>query len=636
MKKTLKNFLCCLCLALICSVYLLDCLSVSVYCLEEFVPPEGYEIYETVDNIDGSKTYYCIDSNIINGYKIEINDYNSKNDDLSMSPQMTYPLWSVENSDNAEINSIESLVANIAVEKNINIEDVTTDMLKSYLFKIYDKSSILSNSFSYNGYRTDNAYCSFAFENDGSICSYISYFAYDLVGANDWYAFLHNMLGWSLVNSVEDLNYNSDYKTFVLYDYDSNDFDTHQDFYIGRWHDSHVTVGEEYIVQFQSLGQTIFSSGCAIFDMALSQSNVKMTAPQLLESLFGGSFMDVLRYSDYKSVHSGEEENISYNYPSPCENIKLENNTLYIDIPENYPFKVGYYVDYLVNYYNNDRYRLFRHYFYEDEYVTWNINSNNQLVLNSNSLETSLPCTDNSLDGTKDNTIVLGVGFFGYKLNDDVDYSVSCYAPTRTKGLGDIKFITNYDYYTFSYPTSHKDEITYYNDWNENTIEDVDVKAFTVYPDSEIVEDDDKDKTITYTYTFTINDDDKQTDSDTYVGYDSDGKTIIYNITNNTNTYNTIINNSTTLTDEEKQIILDYNKNKSNDSNNNNDEVLDDNNYFNIWKQWIQDCREFIGSAPEFLSVLWSWLPKELQAFIVLSLATGFGVGVIRIILGKE
>lgn len=633
MKSSKNKFLCslfslvCACLVLVGSVVITP-LS-TVYCQEDstFSPPEGYSVIETTKNDDGSITYTCIKTSILNGSTVDFKDYNSQSGSLfSMSPQMTYPLVGVESDTNTTEDSTSNLMMDIASSKNINVEDITKDMVVDYLKNSMDNSSSLSGNFSYSGYRTDDNYCILAFENDGSACSYISYYVLELANSRDWWVGLNNLLGWTNIKNNEIFgSYSSDDVTFCLYNWeDVTPSGEDENFFIGCWHDSHVCLKEYQHIQFQSLPKTLLLSGSAVFDMVASSANVKMSPLELINSLFGGSFSSILDYSNYEAVHGTEEENIAIpSLPSPVKNINLAGGDLIVNIPEGYKQKIAYYVDYLVSYGNNHRYRLFRHYVYNPNVVS------NTLILDGNSLEATLPMTGCSYNGETDNTLILGIGFFGYELNDDVSYSVAKYAPTRTQGLGDIKYITSYDYYTFSYPFNHDDDSYFIYDWNDVPLENVACKKITVYSDGTT-----KDEDTTTNFTFTFDTPDTITDSDTFTTYDKNGNCVIYNITNNWNTYTNIINNSTTLSDDDKNYIISSGNGNSSNNSGTTDENSDE--YWATWKAWINGMKEFISGVPDLLSELWSWLPEPLPKFIVASIATGFGICVIKVLLKRE
>jgi hypothetical protein len=622
--------------------------------------PDGYKIYKFESLDDGKIKYYLVPNT--QGF----HQYDEEGKSISFSPQMTYALYGTENS--SLIEDETDLMKTIADYYDVGLDELTESLIYDYLWSKWDTSSSLSNSFSYSGIPDEDSFCFTTFENVNldHWFNYAQYWVNDMVGANDWYVALENMLGWhNVYNSDAFNNYKNDFVTFGLYNYDDKSLfsagtthTTATQVQSNRWYEGNVVVSEYNVVKFQSALTTLLSSGILLFDISKVSTGLKTKLSTFFTELADGNWIDVFEYNDYKKIHTGEAESLSKSWlNSPVKNIEIKDNNLVVDIRDNYQYKVGYYIDYLVNS-SYGKFILYRHYFYPETI-------GEQIILNGNSIETKLPFTSCSLDGTQDNTLIKGIGFFGYGLNttNASNKVVAEFAPSRTAGMGDISFITAYDYYCLDYPFKDNETKNYGYDFNIN-INDYECLVYIV-DDGEVV--DQTTEKIDYEHTFS---DVLVTDQGTYIV-----NNITYNIDGNY-IEQQINNMNDRISEEDKQVIFSESElkkccedctctiekhckncmeiegvltcicnpngidcdcyKKSDSSDNDTDNDTTDDNYWKKWKEWVESCKKFIEGAPELFGYVFSWLPKPLVDFIVLSIMTGFGIAVIKVILRRE
>lgn len=650
----------------------LPLITASVYAEENNYSwmPDGYKIYRSEELENGQTKYYLVPKS--HGFHI----YDEENKSFSFSPQMTYALYGVQGDGLIEDGSDAMKV--IADYYDVGLDELTESLIYDYMMTLWDTSSSLSNSFAYSGLPDEDSFCFTTFDgiDMSNWFSYAKYWCYDLVGANDWYVALQNMFGWHNVYDSDAFNnYKNDKLTFALYNDDDGPlFDagsTHtkvSQTVTSRWWNGDVAISGYNVVKFQSVSTSMLSSGTLIFDNVKVSTGLKTKLSDLFTNLADGAWLDILEYNDYKKIHTGETESIAMSWlKSPVEDITIENNNLIVNIPNGYKYKVGYYVDYLVydqKAKGDEKFRMYRHYVYPE--TTGNI-----LNINGNSIETKLPFTNCSLDGTVDNTLVKGIGFFGYGLNNkrnsNADGSkkiVAELAPSRTAGMGDISFITAYDYYCFDYPFKDNETGNYGYDFN---IEISDYDCITYIVDDEEVIETGTEK-IQYSHNF----EDRVISN--FGTYNENNQTLTVNgnyIAHQVNNYFTNY-----IEEEDKKVIFEESVECCEDCTCTVDEHCEnckeidgvlkctcfeqknncscyskvtptptptpgnssniDDKYWKEWKEWVESCKNFIAGVPELFDYVFSWLPEPLVTFIITSIATGFGISVIKVILRRE
>lgn len=626
-----------------------------------FEIPEGYFVYKTETNSDGNIEYYLISTDY-NFPEVTIKEVkeNTEGDCVSFSPQMTYsfydgsiPIDELESALEAE-GILEDMYNDANVKKtedgllDLNKTDQTTKnkylgLINEVAKGLIDRSSAISNSFCYSGVPDSDSWVGTCYsstelkENDNGVMdkvmSFLNYTVAEGAGLNDWYVALHNTLGWSnLYNNSYNIPtyyewdpYTDDYLLFGLLNWDNYKAGFNEQLYTNNWNNNNVAIQEHHMVQFQSVFTSIVCSGLMIFDVATLNTN----DVDLLNTFADASMSDVLSYSNYSALHSQEDESIAFeNLRSPVASATLDNNTLTVNIREDYEYKVGYYVDYVVYYKSMcNKYKFYRKYFYPSD-DKWQYT--HTLEFNGSSLECNLPLTtcDYTDYSTNDNCLIKGIGFFGYELNKDIEYTEAKYAPTRTAGLGDIAFCTSYTYLTLSNFIDDADFNNYHYDWNDGELT-IPTLIYVYDPQGNPVNvpSDPIDTTIPFSVTIPIEDTDygkgiKQISDGTYIYVDIDNTYIENKITNLTN-----------ISDDDK-VKITASKDTSSGSSSENDK--DSEEYWAYWTKWIKDCKEFVGNVPTLLSELFSWLPDPLPRFIVLSIASGFGIAVIHILLNKK
>lgn len=664
MKNYIKRLFCLLSV-LVLLVGSLDTYLVCTFADSNTYPfkiPEGYYVHKTETNSDGNIVYYLISTDY-NYPEVTIKEVkeNTEGDCVSFSPQMTYsfydgnvPINELETALEAE-GIIDQMMADPKVKKteegllDLNKTDQETknnylSLINEVAKNLIDKSSAVSNSFCYSGVPDHDSWVGTCYsstklkENEDGIMdkvmSFLNYTVAEGAGLNDWYVALHNTLGWSnLYDNPYNKpvyydwdNYKDDYLLFGLLNWNNYKSEFNDQLFTNNWtDDKDVAIKQHHMVQFQSVFTSIICSGLMIFDVATMNIN----EIDLLSSFADASITDVLSYGNYKALHSQEDESIVFeNLRSPVASATLKDNTLTVNIRENYEYKIGYYVDYICWYGTGcDRFKFFRKYFYPSD-DKWNLT--NKLEFDGSSLECILPFTtcDYTDYSKNDNCLIKGIGFFGYELDKNVDYEVAKYAPTRTAGLGDISFCTSYTYLTLSNFIKDKEHDKFYYDWNDGEIE-VPTLVYVYDPKGNPVDvpSDPVKMPMPFSVTIPIEDTDfgkgiKQISDGTFIYVDIDNTYIENKITNLTN-----------ISDDDK-VKIRATKDTSSDSSSENNK--DSEEYWSYWTKWIKDCKEFIGNVPSLLSELWSWLPDPLPNFIILSIASGFGIAVIHILLNKK
>lgn len=645
LKRSLLSFLLSIQVLFITLVSLL----VPVYASDDttypFDVPEGYYVYKNIKNSNGTITYYLL-SDEYKAQEYKFVEYGEDNSTLSMSPQMTYALYGVGDSDLSS-DVLEDTIST-ALSDNYVAEDVisglsedklavdmATGIVKDVLVSQIDKSASFSNCFAYSGLPDEDSYVVSAINNQGlsGFNSYVNYWVCNTAGLGDWYIGCNNVLGWTNVYNQEFFNnYNKDIATFCLYNAERSDkgWNVTSQMHTSRWYQDNVAISDYHVICFQSTAASLLASSLAIFDVwSADYGNGDILS--VLNGIAGGDWSELLGYADYEKIHGKEEEPINVNsYKSPLKSISLDSNKLNVDFNAKESGHLGYYVDYLTCDQYGRSYQLYRHYFFPtDDIYT------NGIHTSCNALEVSFPFSNCDLSGSSDRCLLLGIGFYNYWTEDG---KIAKYAPTRTSGMGDISFISAYDYYTFKYPFAHKDTSKWGWDWSTD-FTDVPTKTITVDPDTNTVYDP-VDTTVPFNFPADLSHD--YTDYGTYVDVNdgTNGYNITYNINN---TYITNMNetiNNSNLSDDDKTTITKVNedyKDKEDDSSDDSSDSSDDGGwYFDRWAGWIKSMRKFIGEVPSMLSFLWDWMPEELQTFAIASLACGFGVAVVKVLLSKE
>lgn len=642
--KNSKKKLLCLLSSLALLVTGLECSLVRVYGSVVPETPEGYFLYKTENNDDGTVSYIYIPTD----YQLQDVYFTESNEDIakfSLSPQMTYSLYGTGNNDMSADDIGTALTTNLNDKGYVDWTDVKDDVASDIVKDLFDDSSALSYAFAYSGLPDDDSYVVTAVDNNGlsGFSQYVNYWVCDASGLSDWYVSCVNCLGWSNVYGMDIYNnYTQDKATFALY---NSNHSPYQWSYQNRaaqlmqdiWSNGNVAYKDYHTIYFQTLSQSLICSGLVVFDATRMDTGSVSSAKDILDALAGGNIQDVLGYSNYEKIHGMEETPI--NDPcidTPVTNIVLDDNTLTVSLKDN-GGHVGYYCDYLVYNSNDGGYRIYRHYFFPDD-SEW---SNGVLSLRANSLESKLPFTSCSLDGTTDDTLILGMGFYTYYTADG---GYAELAPTRTAGLGDIEKISSYTYYTFKYPFAHNDKSKYYLDWGG----DMENVPCIVY----IVDGSSISEPSTSTTTYNWYSETNNIDSDYMVVSEVNNgvTTNIYNTYNVTNEYidNSITNiNNTNLTESDINAILaayadtdaelnaDVDTDVDVDVDVDADLDVDIDNYFDKWNGWFSGATSFLGSVPSALGLLFSWLPDELSTFITLSIATALIGSVVRALLGR-
>lgn len=633
LKRKLLSFLVC---TVCCFTTLGSCLA-TTYASNEPEAPEGYYLYKKIPLSDGNIQYVYI-SNDYQAQSVQLGEYDENNNKLSFSPQMTYSLYGTgSNESDVGDDALDSAVLNFALQNNIDVTQISADAMSEIIMNLIDKSESFSNSFAYSGVPDEDSYVVSAVDNDSlsGFSAYANYYVCQRAGISDWYVFVSNALSWNNCYNHDYFGkYKNDMCTFNLLNNDNPTFigRLRDQYCTSRWYQDNVAVSDYHRILFQTTAQSVLTSGMLVLDIYNTEMNAKVPAKEIFANLAGGSWDDVLSYGKYKKIHGDEAQPINNNAVAcPVDSIVNDGNNIIFNL-NNKDYgngHFGYYVDYLVHYtdpeitnldvgskYSN--YRIYRHYFFPDDSKV----SGNTYSISYNSLESQLPFTDNSLDGSVDNTLILGIGGYEYWTSDG---RYATMAPTRTKGLGDIEVISSYTYYTFKYPFKHSDFGKY--GYDLKTVNPVDVPCINIVFDPQtntiVTRSDD---VIDYHYDGTLGT--KLTDYNTYVDdYVTKEVDNVY-----INVWNTTIIN-TNISDDDKAILTKLASEKNNSSSG---DTVPESGYFNRWSEWITEMRNFIINVPELLKYLWSWLPDELQVFIVASIATGFGVAVVKNILHKE